>query len=325
MPGLRTGLRIGRRLTAEPTDVLCAVVALALIAHVALPRLWSTPVVATWTTIFVAICVQATPYVVLGVGVSAAIQLVPAGWVQRALPRRAALAVPVAGIAGIALPGCECGSVPVAAALLRRGVSTGPATALLLSAPAVNPVVLAATAVAFPRDPGVVVARFAASLLVAVIVGWICATRFGDAAQPAPARPDHAHGKAGAVIDAAADLARSIGLLTVGAASAASFTTLVPAAWVAHVTRSPAAGIALAALLAVVLAVCSSADAFVASSFTQFSRTAQLTFLVVGPAVDLKTVAMQAGALGTRFAMRLAALALCTAVAVAAVVGAVVW
>ena len=34
--------------------------------------------------------------------------------VRRALPRNPALAVPVAGSAGLVLPGCECASVPIA-------------------------------------------------------------------------------------------------------------------------------------------------------------------------------------------------------------------
>ena len=42
--------------------------------------------------------------------------------------------------------------------------------------------------------------------------------------------------------------------------------------------------------LAVVLAICSEADAFVAAAFGQFSPTARLAFLVVGPMVDVKLV-----------------------------------
>ena len=48
------------------------------------------------------------------------------------------------------------------------------------------------------------------------------------------------------------------------------------------------------------------ADAFVVASLTQFSLTARLAFLVVGPMIDLKLFAMQAGTLGRGFAMRFA-------------------
>jgi uncharacterized protein len=75
------------------------------------------------------------------------------------------------------------------------------------------------------------------------------------------------------------------------------------------------------ATLAVVLAICSEADAFVASSLTQFSMTSRLVFLVVGPVVDLKLVALQAGVFGRRFTMRFAPLSLVTAVGVALLVG----
>ena len=54
------------------------------------------------------------------------------------------------------------------------------------------------------------------------------------------------------------------------------------------------------------LSICSEADAFVAASLSQFSLTARLAFLVVGPMVDLKLFAMQAGTFGRGFALRFA-------------------
>jgi uncharacterized membrane protein YraQ (UPF0718 family) len=71
------------------------------------------------------------------------------------------------------------------------------------------------------------------------------------------------------------------------------------------------------AALAVVLAICSESDAFVAAGLTQFSLTARLVFMVVGPAVDLKLIALQTGTFGRAFAIRFAPLtwvaAICTA------------
>ena len=70
-----------------------------------------------------------------------------------------------------------------------------------------------------------------------------------------------------------------------------------------------------------VLAICSEADAFVAASLTQFSLTARLAFMVVGPMVDLKLIALQAGTFGRRFAVRFAPLTFCVAVGSAMLVG----
>jgi uncharacterized membrane protein YraQ (UPF0718 family) len=75
------------------------------------------------------------------------------------------------------------------------------------------------------------------------------------------------------------------------------------------------------ALLAVLLSICSEADAFVAASLTQFSLTARLAFLVVGPMVDLKLFAMQVGSFGPRFAARFAPATFVVAVLVSVLVG----
>src|SRR5919202_19589 len=128
----------------------------------------------TWTTVFVAIVVQALPFLALGVLVSGAITaLVSPVVLARLLPRPALLAVPGAALAGTALPGCECASVPIAGRLCARGVQPAAAVAFMLAAPAVNPVVLVATAVAFPGQPRMVLARFCGSLLASIAVGLL--------------------------------------------------------------------------------------------------------------------------------------------------------
>lgn len=63
--------------------------------------------------------------------------------------------------------------MPIARGLLSRGVPPAAAFTFLLSAPAINPVVLVATAVAFPGAPEVVLARFLASLATAIVVGLL--------------------------------------------------------------------------------------------------------------------------------------------------------
>lgn len=77
------------------------------------------------------------------------------------------------------------------------------------------------------------------------------------------------------------------------------------------------------AVLAVLLSICSEADAFVAASLTQFSLTARLAFLVVGPMIDLKLFAMQTGTFGRGFALRFAPATFVVAVASAVLVGTV--
>lgn len=317
----------------------------ALLLRPVLVRAFASPAAQTWATMFVSLTVQALPFLVLGVLVSGAIAaFVPAGSLARLLPRRAALAVPAAGLAGVLVPGCECSSVPVAGRLIARGAPAPAALAFMLAAPALNPVVLVATAVAFPGQPGVVVARFVASFLTAVIVGlgW---ARFGRAAwterpgrgaansddldrlscegtEPAATAVDRKQLRLAVFSDTARhDFGHAGGFLVLGAATAATLQVVVPRSLLDSLGGSGLSAVLTLGLLAVVLAVCSEADAFVAASLVQFSPTARLVFMVVGPAVDVKLIALQFGTFGRSFALRFAPATFVVAVACAALVG----
>jgi hypothetical protein len=283
-------------------------------------------VLRTAATVFVAVCVQAMPFLVLGVLLSGAIAaFVSPAVLRRALPASTAAAVPVAGAAGLVLPGCECASVPVARRLIGQGVPDAAALTFLLAAPAVNPVVLVATAVAFPGEPRMVLARVLGSLTTACAMGWLW-QRLGrpEWLRPPGHRPFEGLGKGAAFWGAVRhDVMHAGGFLVVGAMAAATLKALVPAAWLYTVAGIPVVSILALAVLAVLLSICSEADAFVAASLSQFSLTARLAFLVVGPMIDLKLFAMQAGTFGRGFALRFAPATFTLAVLVAALVGAV--
>ncbi len=58
-------------------------------------------------------------------------------------------------------------------------------------------------------------------------------------------------------------------------------------------------------LLAVLLSVCSEADAFVAASFASFPLTAKVAFMAIGPMVDLKLIPMFLSVFNRRVAVAL--------------------
>ena len=291
-----------------------------------LANLISDPRLQTWTTVFVSVMVQAMPFLVFGVVLSAVIAVfVPRSFWAKALPKHPALAVPVASAAGVVLPGCECGSVPIAGSLIRRGVAPAAALAFLLAAPAINPIVLVATAVAFPNNPEMVVGRGVASLLVAVVMGWLWLRLGRTDWIRLPHRPDLDDLSRARAFWAAVrhDIMHAGGFLVIGAMAAASINVLVPERWLQTLADNPVLSILALAALAVLLSICSEADAFVAASLSQFSLTSRLVFLVVGPMVDLKLVSMQAGTFGRRFAYRFAPATFLIAIVVAVAVGTV--
>jgi uncharacterized membrane protein YraQ (UPF0718 family) len=281
------------------------------------------PALHNWGTIFLAVTLQALPFLVLGVGVGAAIvAFVPAAALARVVPRRPLFAVPVAGLAGGVLPGCECSAAPVANRLVARGVEPAAALTFLLAAPAINPIVIVATAVAFPAHPEMALARFVASLLAAVTVGWIWSLRAGtDWLRVSPDAHHHGSRLDTFVATATGDFVQAGGFLVIGAGLVATLQTLVPGRAIDALGGSGVLGVLTMACLAVLLSVCSEADAFVAAGLTQFSLTARLVFLVVGPMVDLKLIALQVAVFGRTFAIRFAPLVFATAIVVASVVG----
>src|SRR4051812_48210513 len=243
--------------------LLASLIALALSAGAMSAFVAGNADVSVAATVFCGVFVQALPFLVLGVVISGLIAaFVSAERLARWLPRRPALAVLVAGLGGAALPGCECGSVPVARRLFGPGSAGAAALTFMLSAPAINPVVLVATAVAFPGRPELVVARCVASLATAVLMGLLWA-RFGRGewiTRQLPVPPT-ADASRWAVFSAAArqDFLQAASYLVLGAAAAAALRVLVPAWVFAHVASSLPVGVLTMAALAVVLALCSEA------------------------------------------------------------------
>ncbi|MGA9870946.1 MAG: permease [Rhodococcus sp. (in: high G+C Gram-positive bacteria)] len=289
----------------------------------------SIPQLQTGATIFLGVFVQATPFLVLGVLVSGVIAAyVSPRVIRRLLPKGETAAVGVSGLAGMALPGCECGAVPVSRRLMDQGAPASAALAFLLSAPAINPVVLVSTAVAFPGEPRMVLARFVGSLATALTMGWLWA-RLGKTewitAKLADRHESSGRSKWEVFSEAARhDLLQAGAFLVFGAGAAAVLHIIVPDSILEHLAGQMLLAILVMAVLAVVLALCSEADAFVAASMSMLPLLPRLVFLVVGPAVDVKLIAMQAGSFGRGFVVRFAPVTFVVAIVCATVAGFVV-
>ena len=95
-----------------------------------------------------------------------------------------------------------------------------------------------------------------------------------------------------------------LALLVLGCIIAALVQTWLPRSWLLIVGGAPTVSILALMLLAVVVSVCSSVDAFLALGFAaQVTPGALLAFLLLGPVVDLKlaglfTVLMRPKAIG---------------------------
>lgn len=314
-----------QRFSLDPMTVVAIGGLVVLVAQWTIMDRITTPALQTWSTIFVATCIQAIPFLLGGTLLSALIAVyIPAAVFNKLTPKNPVLAVPAAAAAGMALPGCECASVPVSQSLMKRGVSSAAALTFLLAAPAINPVVLVATAVAFQGQPEFVWARFIASAMVAIVMGWFWIALRKPHLLKIPKAHHHHDGdsKFAEFREATMhDFLHAGGFLVVGAAIAACMNVFIPGEWLSYVGERPWIAIGVMALLAFVVAMCSEADAFVAASFAHMGPAAQLTFMVVGPCVDVKLVAMQAGTFGRKFTAIFAPVTLIVAIVCAVLVG----
>lgn len=248
-------------------------------------------------TIFFGILIEALPFVVLGVTVSILIQrYVTPDRLQRFLPKSPLLAFPIVSLLGMVFPVCECGNQPVARQLMRQGMRPSHAITFLLGAPILNPVVMLSTFVAFRYNPALVAARFILGFLVAVLVGVYFYYR-GDSdittatiEDPAHCHPDHNHGGVNHFVN---ELTEMLGALAVGAIIAAAVQVYVPRSLLLDLGSSPMAAIVVMMVLALVVSLCSTVDAFFALSFSStFSSSSLLAFLVFGPMIDFRAISL---------------------------------
>lgn len=322
MPGtaIPSRLRLGTTKLLVGTLVMLALSGRALHNFVT-----GSPKLATAGTVFCGVFVQALPFLTLGVVLSGLIAVfVTPERLARWLPRSPTAAILAAGLGGAALPGCECGSVPMARRLFGAGAAGAAALTFMLAAPAINPVVLVATAVAFPGHPEMVAGRCVASFVTAVVMGaaWLRRGRAEWITRRLPETHDDGAGRWVVFAEAARhDFLQAASYLVLGAAAAAALHAFVPPWVFDRLAGRLVVGVVTMAALAVALALCSEADAFVAASLTMLPLLPRLVFLVVGPTVDVKLFAMQAGMFGRAFAVRFAPATFVVATLAATTVG----
>jgi hypothetical protein len=275
----------------------------------------------TFAAIVTAIFVEAMPFLALGALLSAAIEVfVPPERLVRYMPRGLGAGVALGVAAGLFLPTCECGVVPIVRRLIHKGVPTHVAVAFMLSAPIVNPVVLASTWFAFQGNLTMVGGRMLMAACIASVValvgrsmGNVLTLENSELAEShGHGHEDHGHGSENGrypqqsgpvgIAPRIAEVLRHGGhefidmgrFLILGAIAAGLFKTFLPQGVFLAFTGNPTLQIVGMMILAVLLSICSEADAFVAASFRPFSAASQLAFVTIGPMVDLKLIGMYA-------------------------------
>lgn len=272
-----------------------------------MPPLWFQKIDA-FSRIAIAIFLEASPFLLLGALISAVMSVyVDPSKLARLVPRTRFLNSIIGLGAGMILPTCECGVVPVAKRLMAKGIPPQIALTYMLAAPVINPIVLVSTYIAFRGNLTLVFLRVVLVALPALVLGYAFGKReilAKDALQTEQCDCtgiDHAAAAFGlkgfsaipAVLELGAREFLYMGkFLIFGCLAAAFFKVFLPWDLLRIFETNLFSAVALLMALAVLLSVCSEADAFVAASFVSFPVAAQLSFVALGPMVDLKLIGM---------------------------------
>lgn len=267
--------------------------------------------------LFTSILLEALPFILLGVLFSALLQVfVSDAVIARLTPRNGAAGILFGSLLGLLLPLCECGMIPVVRRLIRKGMPAYIGIVYIFAGPIINPIVIVATYAAFRNQPLMVWSRLGLAFAVCVVLGVLLyrymktdplkrdayslaaanqgLTSIHEQGRKHPAGSGGLLGRFGATLSHASDEFFDIGkYLIFGACLAALVQTSVDREVLTSLSSHSLTSNALMMGFAFLLSLCSTSDAFVASSFTGiFGPGALLAFLVFGPMIDLKSTFM---------------------------------
>ncbi|NLT69800.1 MAG: permease [Verrucomicrobiaceae bacterium] len=313
--------------------------------------------------LFLSIILEGAPFILLGTLVSGFIDAyLPAGLIERWLPKNKVLAVVLSGLLGAIFPVCECAIVPVIRRLIRKGLPISCAITYMLSAPIINPIVVVSTMKAFSTSLGqfslratetaattgpafMTSSRLLIAFIVTVAVGLVVLkvrarsilqpgvipegleedapasasalpkerradeSETASDATPSPAVPAAEEPQANRLVLAMRttmrDFMETAMYFTIGVAITSVFKAYVTEDLILLFNQNEITGVALMMLLAFVLSLCSTSDAFIAANFP-VPQSAKLAFLVYGPMMDVKLVFMYLSVFRSRFVIILA-------------------
>lgn len=276
-------------------------------------------------TVFISILIEGIPFILIGSFVSALIQIyVSKEFIIKVLPHNIFLSCIIAAFAGIIFPICDCGTIPIVKGFIRKKVPTAACITFLLSAPIVNPIAIISTVYAFQDMKYVVIYRIFSGIIIAILIGLIIHFFTRDNPNILKNNTDPLSCECAICSDSYEDSKASIDILRniffhtideffnigkfmiIGAFISSIFQTIVYFDSNLYFPNDNRTSLLIMILLAFLLSVCSTSDAFIAKGFLKlFSLNSVMGFLVVGPMLDIKNTFMLFGNFKKTFVLKL--------------------
>lgn len=301
------------RFVTPMLGVGCLIMLMLIVTQRELPlQLFTTTNLQTFKILFISIILEAFPFILLGVLFSALLQVfVTDEFIRKYTPKNPIAGVLFGAFLGLLFPLCECGMIPVVRRLIRKGMPAYIGIVYLLAGPIVNPIVFTSTLAAFRTTPEMAYSRMGLAFAVSVLVGLIL-YRFmrksplkeTSAFKMIGHNHNHNHnehkngkgvlGRMASILSHASDEFFEMGkYLIFGAFLTAIIQAVVDHSTLVTFAEQPFYSYLFMMAFAFILSICSTSDAFIASSFNGiFDFGPLLAFLVFGPMIDLKNTLM---------------------------------
>lgn len=248
------------------------------------------------------IILEGIPFLLLGTMVATAIRLfVPDRWISTHLQGNSIKSYLLAMSSGLLLPVCDCATIPLFKAFVKKGIPLHIALLFMLSAPIMNPIALLATYYAFPDASYIMGYRILGGLAVALIVSQFFKWRPMSIEQNVTTaiqgqtyehiRPSSMKRKQ-FVYHTEKEFLTLLTYFSLAAATIGVFQVWIkPLIFTADGSWPTAITSILLLGFAFIFSLCSTSDAIIGKSLsTVFPMPSILGFLILGPMIDIKNV-----------------------------------
>jgi uncharacterized membrane protein YraQ (UPF0718 family) len=254
-------------------------------------------------TLAFSVLIESLPFIILGITLSILVQVwLPEKLLFRILPKNSFGRRAVISMLGMFLPVCECGNVPLARGLVNRGYSVSDSMTFLLAAPILNPVTIITTHQAFGFDDHILVARLIGGFVIANLLGWLFSLHPQPMSLLTPAFEKSCQVTPGQVkpgkVQQSVDLfvresSVLMPALIIGSLVAGLIQVVIRRDTLVQLGSDPLWSVLAMMILAFVISICANVDAFFILPFaTTFLPGSIVAFLVLGPVIDIKMLAL---------------------------------
>lgn len=256
-------------------------------------------------TLSLSIFVEAFPFLVLGSLLAAIVNTyVSIHTINKLLPNTGFFRRATLSLLGFIFPVCECGNVPLSRSLMIQGLKPSESATFLLAAPVLNPVTIWSTWAAFSYDQSIVISRIAATFAIANIIGYVLSLKsneqdfltddFNALCQISKKKNKTSkHNIAKLSSNFTHEAFVMMRMLAFGAVVAGGIQSFIPRDLLVSIGSNVILSIVAMLLLAFVVSICANVDAFFALSFANtFTAGSIVSFLVFGPMIDIKMLAL---------------------------------